>query len=143
MRNQTKGAATAPVAGGASGAPVAAAPRHEQAAPKTVAVDRGPAPKPKLYRVMNGGTIVTASCRTVMRAGKEVSDKDYDIRMLQRQGIRLSPIEDEAEPEQAAHRPGDVVIPGTDAANSAAEEYKRMVDGEGKATPAPSPQFKS
>ncbi len=48
---------------------------------------------------MNGGNIMYGNCRTAMRAGKEISDAQFDIDLLRRQGIRLEPLD---EPDQPA-----------------------------------------
>ena len=160
MRNGMKKDAAAPATmpGGAGGAPANAGPDPRKDAvaqapaampsepPTTPAV---PAAKPKLYRVMNGGTIVWNSCRTVLRAGKEVSSKDYPIAMLRRQGIRLEPVDpseyDEEQPQASATSGAQglapILVPGTPEARAAAEQISKMVGADGKPLPVPSPQF--
>lgn len=149
--NQKPGAAApATMQGGAGGAPANAGPSPQRVAVKpnlpAVPVEPGPpAGPPKHYRVMNGGTVVFGGNRTVMRAGKEVSDKDYDIRFLLRQGIRLEPIGQDGltqhDPVQAPHKLGDVLIPNSPEGNAAREEFAKMVDDKGQPLPVPSPQF--
>ena len=87
--------------GGAAGVPEAAKPALP-APPSPVGsmAGRGPGPKPKRYRVVNGGSIVQNGCRTPLRAGKEVSNTTYDIAALRRQGIKLEELADEQAPEQ-------------------------------------------
>jgi hypothetical protein len=148
MRNGIK---TAPAAmpGGAAGAPTGAGPAPLRQAPQPVAratapTDGTPAPKPKVYRCLNGGTIVANGCRTALRAGKEISDLHYDIRLLKRQGIRLELIEDDVEPsplEPSAHRNGDIVVPGTPESDRASAENLRATQRGEALPPVPSPQM--
>lgn len=60
---------------------------------------RGPGPKPKRYRVLNGGQVMFQNVRTVLKAGKEVSSVGYDIGALKKQGIKLEELVDDVEPE--------------------------------------------
>lgn len=84
-----------PMTGGASGVPNAS-PATASAASAAAHVKRDAgSTKPKRYRVMNGGTIVNGGCRTAIRAGKEITDQQYDIAHLKRQGIKLEPLVDE------------------------------------------------
>lgn len=98
MRNTTKTAegAAARVPGGASGMPTpqgAIAPPVSPAAASFLG--RGPGPRPKKYRVLNGGMVMFNNSRTPLRAGKEVSEQHYNIAELKKQGIRLEEIVDE------------------------------------------------
>jgi hypothetical protein len=156
MRNGMKaGQAPAAMPGGAGGAPIGAGPLPMRTMPAQVhqpivekVVDKTPAPSPRIYRVLNGGTIVWNGCRTTLRAGKEVSDKDYDIRMLMRQGIKFAPVlESEFElpgmqptgspVEPKAHQNGDVVVPGSEAARAMDLETQKAKDA-GKPLTVPS-----
>lgn len=58
------------------------------------------APERKLYRVVRGGMYADPNTRsrTQIRPGKEVDNVNYNIRDLQRQGIRLEKIEPGNEP---------------------------------------------
>ena len=47
---------------------------------------------PKRYRVTKDGAFVQQGARVNLRAGKEVSDKDYDIAGLRRAGVLLEEI---------------------------------------------------
>lgn len=66
----------------------------------------GVGPRPKRYRVLNGGHITWNGNRTVMRAGKEIDSLNYDVTKLRQQGIKLEEIIPEpvevAEPPAAA-----------------------------------------
>lgn len=53
------------------------------------------AAKPKVYRALNDKMINTSGFRVMLRAGKEVSSKDYNIRHLRGQGARLQRINPE------------------------------------------------
>ncbi len=99
------------VPGGASGVPQvgAAVPSNPAAA---AFLGRGPGPIPKRYRVINGGMVMMTNVRTTMRAGKEISEKDYDIANLRRQGIKLEELVPEqpeapAAPEETDAKPAD------------------------------------
>jgi hypothetical protein len=82
--------AVAKEAGGAPGVPALSAPE----APLALA---GIPHKPsKRYRVVNGGVVMYNNCRTNIRAGKELSEAEYDIALLRRQGIRLEELDPEA-----------------------------------------------
>lgn len=148
MRNGMKPAPAA-MPGGAGGAPTSAGPAPQRAAVAPAARqeaprDAVPAARPKTYRCLNGGTIVADGCRTALRAGKEVSDLQYDIRLLKRQGIRLELVEDDVAPsvpEQAAHRQGDILIPGTPASDAESARLQRLVDEGKPLPPVPSPQM--
>ena len=56
---------------------------------------RGPGPRPKRYRVINGGKYMSGSVQVTLRAGKEIADNQYDVAMLRRVGIRLEELVDE------------------------------------------------
>lgn len=53
-------------------------------------------PKPRIYRVEAERPIVdkTSQTRTKLREGKEISSQQYDIRDLQKQGVKLRDITD-------------------------------------------------
>ena len=55
-----------------------------------------PAPKDRLYRVEVTKQFVdrTSGARTILREGKEISSRHYNIRDLQQQGMRLKDITD-------------------------------------------------
>jgi hypothetical protein len=44
------------------------------------------------YRVVNGGHIMYAQCRVVIRAGKLVDEHMYDLDLLRKQGIVLAEV---------------------------------------------------
>jgi len=54
-----------------------------------------PRPKNRRFRVIKGGNISTGGVRATLREGKELDERNYDIRNLVRQGIRLEEITDE------------------------------------------------
>jgi hypothetical protein len=147
MRNGMQGGAPQKLPGGASGAP-AVVERNVQVAAAQKPAPKGEAPKPpKRYRVMNGGTIVWQNCRTALRAGKEISDATYDVKLLRRQGIRLEPIEDD-EPAAPAPMPiaspAEVLVPGTPEAKVAGDAISKEVaeaKAAGKAPNDPVPQI--
>jgi hypothetical protein len=111
--------AVAKVAGGAGGVPENAADRQADQGAKARA--RAAVPRPKRYRVTNGGMIVYNNCRTAMRAGKEVSEAQFDLALLRRQGIRLEEIIDDPVPEPAKEEAEPVV----EAAPKPAEEPRQ------------------
>lgn len=94
------------VAGGASGVPMGQADVMLSPPPQPGAMmgKRPPGPKPKRYRVVNGGYIVFNGARTVLRAGKEIDETQYDLVMLERQGIILKALD---APVSASARPDD------------------------------------
>ena len=101
MRNKGAGAevAGAKVPGGASGVPTASGQIAPTVATPSQFLGRPAGPKPKRYRVLNGGNVMFANVRTQLRVGKEVTNLAYDIAGLQRQGIRLEALVDDVEPE--------------------------------------------
>lgn len=105
MRNKSSqngaDSALAKIPGGASGIP---SPQGQIIPPVQANpfLGRGPGPKPKKYRVLNGGFVMFDNVRTVMKAGKEVNDVSYDIAALKKQGIKLELIVDEVEEEPEA-----------------------------------------
>jgi hypothetical protein len=124
MRNPAKpldpATQTAPkVAGGASGVPGTPADVTLSPPPTAGAMmgKRPPGPRPKKFRVVNGGYIVFNGARTVLRAGKEIDETQYDLAQLERQGIILKEVLPAAaarpaeEPEVPAG-PGGVLQPG-------------------------------
>jgi hypothetical protein len=82
--------------GGAPGVPIPAT--EVVAAPRALA--GATSRRPRRYRILNGGNIMYGNCRTAMRAGKEISDAQFDIALLKRQGIRLEEIRDEDSPAE-------------------------------------------
>lgn len=50
-------------------------------------------PVKRFFVVTRGGTAQVSGFRTRLREGKEIDNVNYDIRALQRQGIRLSEID--------------------------------------------------
>ena len=87
--------APATMPGGAAGVPQSVT-ANTATVKATTPLARGAAgPKPKRWRVLNGGLIVHGGMKTVLRAGKEIDDSNYDLRMLRKQGIRLEEIVDE------------------------------------------------
>lgn len=44
------------------------------------------------YRVVNGGHVMYAQCRVVIRAGKLVDEHMYDLDLLRKQGIVLAEV---------------------------------------------------
>lgn len=50
----------------------------------------------KKFRVVNGGIIVYNNCRTMLRQGKIISEREYDLKRLRAQGVVLKELEDEA-----------------------------------------------
>lgn len=127
--------------GGASGAPQVAAAGMQQAGVGMVkpqaSAGHGPPPRePVRYRVMNGGTIVWHGCRTPLRAGKEISDAQYDITLLKRQGIRLARIDQDGEEEYVERggeitrdthgvRRSEVLVPGSPEAISQGNQWEK------------------
>ncbi len=61
--------------------------------------DESEVPKQKVYRVEEDAKILdsTGGFRTTLRRGKEITQTHYDIRALQRQGVRLREITDRDE----------------------------------------------
>ena len=60
-------------------------------------------PKVRRYRVRNGGAFMMGSVRVTLRAGKEITDTNYDVAMLKRNGILLDEVrEDEGAPVPTA-----------------------------------------
>jgi hypothetical protein len=80
--------------GGASGVPGSAG---ESPVRAVTAAAPGPGPRQRRWRVVNGGFVMFSGCRTAIKAGKEVDDRNYDIPALRRQGIRLEEVVDEHE----------------------------------------------
>ena len=99
MRNKGAEVAGAKVPGGASGVPTASGQIAQPTAAPNPFLGRPAGPKPKRYRVLNGGNVMFNNVRTVLRVGKEVTNLNYDIAGLQRQGIRLEALVDDVEPE--------------------------------------------
>lgn len=101
MRNRTTEAVSnQKVPGGAPGVPNSQGLIVPASAPvSNPFAGRGPGPKPKRFRVLNGGQVMFHNVRTTLKAGKEVSSVSYDIAALQRQGIKLEPLVDDVEPE--------------------------------------------
>jgi|HubBroStandDraft_4_1064222.scaffolds.fasta_scaffold68939_3 hypothetical protein len=100
MRNRTTEGAQPRPPGGASGVPAAdgtLAPTPTAASPSPF-LGRPAGPKPKMFRVLNGGMVMINNVRATLRAGKEVSSTAYDIAYLRRQGIKLEEIADDSEP---------------------------------------------
>jgi hypothetical protein len=102
MRNKSATgpeSALAKVPGGASGVPTSTGQIAIPQSAPTPFLGRGPGPRPKRYRVLNGGLVMFGNVRTTLRAGKEISEIAYDVAGLRKQGIKLEPIvEDDAEP---------------------------------------------
>jgi hypothetical protein len=65
--------------------------------------NRAPHRKARRFRVMNGGMIAFNGMRTTLRAGKEIDETQYDLRMLERQGIILKPLDP---PDPVPEAPG-------------------------------------
>jgi hypothetical protein len=85
-------------AGGAPGLPPS--PNHILPGPLPVVGSfsgRPPGPKPKKFRIMNGGFLVQGGVRVVIRAGKEVDETQYNLRFLKSQGFRLEEVTDDLE----------------------------------------------
>ena len=61
--------------------------------------DESKVPKQKVYRVEEEAKILdsTGGFRTTLRRGKEITSAHYDLRALQRQGVRLREITDRDE----------------------------------------------
>lgn len=61
--------------------------------------DESEVPKQKVFRVEEDANILdsTGGFRTKLRRGKEITQAHYDIRALQRQGVRLKEITDRDE----------------------------------------------
>lgn len=102
-RNKLPGIEQAPAesgiareAGGGSGVRI---PDTEIVTPR--ALSGVPARPAKRYRVLNGGQVLYNNCRTAIRAGKEITDTQFDIELLRRQGIRLEEIVEAPAPQQA------------------------------------------
>lgn len=57
-----------------------------------VAPEQSPAPLPERFRVRNGGKIMHRGVVTLLKPGKEVDSRLYDITQLRQQGIDLEPI---------------------------------------------------
>lgn len=49
-------------------------------------------PKPKLYKVVNGGRVVQGGVPTLLRPGARVNEASHDLAMLKQQGIVLEEI---------------------------------------------------
>lgn len=49
-------------------------------------------PKPRVYRVTNGGRVVQSGMPVLLRPGSRVSDATHDLAMLRHQGISLEEI---------------------------------------------------
>lgn len=47
---------------------------------------------PKQYRVVNGGAVMHANCRTFLKPGKLVDEANFDLELLKRQGIILEEV---------------------------------------------------
>jgi hypothetical protein len=61
--------------------------------------------EPTRYRVVNGGRIMLGGALTVLRPGKELDERQYDLRELKKQGIRLEEVKEDDENTFAEHDP--------------------------------------
>lgn len=96
----------APMLGGAPGIPTPG--QVVDASPRLPILRREAEVKARRFRVMNGGMVAQNGLRTALRPGKEISDAQYDVKQLQRQGIVLKELVDD---EVAVQEP----LPGTKA----------------------------
>lgn len=89
------------VLGGASGVPTDEAgrpmpmlvPEAPVVADATENTPGNPEPTVQRYRVSNGGHVMVNGYRTVMRVGKIVDERTFDLNSLRHQGIKLDPLE--------------------------------------------------
>jgi hypothetical protein len=63
--------------------------------------ERAPAEPPRLFQVIESKSVLdqVSGTRTMLRAGKEISTQHYDVRALQRQGVKLKEVTDLGEHE--------------------------------------------
>jgi hypothetical protein len=112
MRNRSQGgpeSALSKVPGGASGVPSSTGQIVQPQSAPTPFLGRGPGPKPKRFRVLNGGLVMFGNVRTTLRAGKEISEVAYDVSALRKQGIKLEEIVEEPEAEPVPELAQDAV----------------------------------
>lgn len=58
-----------------------------------VAGQRNDVPPPQRWRVAVGATILHNGARTILKVGKELDERCYDLQALRRQGVTLVPVE--------------------------------------------------
>jgi hypothetical protein len=82
------------VAGGAMGVPAAMLmPGMMRQEPIATHLPNYAGHKPRRYRVVLGGPVMSGGLRNVLRAGKELDDRHYNIAQLIGQGVQLQEIE--------------------------------------------------
>jgi hypothetical protein len=94
------GGAPPQILGGADGAPIQGAATHistpGQVTRSSIREDRvdadGEIPIVKRYRVMQARQVLYNGIQVPMREGKEFTEYEYDVQLLQRQGLRLQEI---------------------------------------------------